>query len=89
MRSVVWRFSFSLVSVNNISDYKSNFEFVRHVLSMDTTFPGNHGLWRALPQPSVHIVFFIALVLWLQWARLLSGACSGSSPSSMWEGNGF
>jgi predicted small integral membrane protein len=55
---------FSLVSVNNTSDYKSNFEFVQHVLSMDTTFPGNHGLWRALPQPSVHAVFYIAIVLW-------------------------
>jgi predicted small integral membrane protein len=55
---------FSLVSIDNTSDYKSNFEFVRHVLSMDTTFPGNHGLWRALPQPSVQIVFYIAIVLW-------------------------
>jgi predicted small integral membrane protein len=56
--------SLSLISIDNISDYESNFEFVRHVLSMDTTYPGNHGLWRALPQSSVHIMFFIAIVLW-------------------------
>src|SRR5918994_6470166 len=30
-----------LVTFNNITDYGSNFAFVQHVLSMDTTFPGN------------------------------------------------
>jgi len=29
-----------LVALNNITDYGSNYAFVRHVLSMDTTFPG-------------------------------------------------
>jgi hypothetical protein len=30
-----------LVTFGNITDYGSNFAFVQHVLSMDTTFPGN------------------------------------------------
>jgi hypothetical protein len=30
-----------LVGYNNIVDYGSNFMFVQHVLSMDTTFPDN------------------------------------------------
>jgi predicted small integral membrane protein len=30
-----------IVAYDNIVDYASNYEFVRHVLSMDTTFPGN------------------------------------------------
>jgi predicted small integral membrane protein len=30
-----------IVTLNNLTDYGSNFEFVRHVLSMDTTFPDN------------------------------------------------
>jgi predicted small integral membrane protein len=30
-----------IVTYDNIVDYQSNYEFVRHVLSMDTTFPGN------------------------------------------------
>ena len=41
-----------LVVFNNLTDYGSNFEFVRHVLSMDTTFPGNQGMWRALNSPA-------------------------------------
>ena len=30
-----------IVAYDNIIDYQSNYEFVRHVLSMDTTFPGD------------------------------------------------
>jgi len=44
----------SLVAVNNITDYNSNFQFVRHVMSMDTTFQGNSLMWRALTQPWFH-----------------------------------
>jgi predicted small integral membrane protein len=40
-----------LVTFNNITDYGSNFAFVRHVLSMDTTFPGNALMWRAITTP--------------------------------------
>ena len=32
-----------MVTFNNITDYNSNFEFVKHVLSMDTTlWPWGH-----------------------------------------------
>jgi predicted small integral membrane protein len=37
-----------LVAYNNIVDYDSNYAFVRHVLSMDTTFPGNALMHRAI-----------------------------------------
>ena len=40
-----------LVTGNNLVDYGSNALFVRHVLSMDTTFPANALLGRALPHP--------------------------------------
>lgn len=40
-----------LVSFNNLTDYNSNFMFVRHILSMDTTFPGNALTWRAIGAP--------------------------------------
>ena len=29
-----------LVTFDNLTDYNTNYEFVRHVLSMDTTFSG-------------------------------------------------
>lgn len=40
-----------LVAFDNIVDYGTNFLFVRHVLSMDTTFPSNTLTWRAITQP--------------------------------------
>ena len=40
-----------IVGFNNLTDYHSNFLFVRHVLSMDDTFPGNALLWRAIRAP--------------------------------------
>lgn len=40
-----------LVTFNNLTDYNSNFEFVKHVLSMDTTFEGNAAMWRAITVP--------------------------------------
>ena len=33
----------TLIVLNNLTDYDSNYQFVRHVLLMDSTFPGNHG----------------------------------------------
>jgi predicted small integral membrane protein len=55
---------YTLVVFNNITDFNSNFQFVRHVLSMDSTFPGNHGMWRALPSPAFHMVFYISMIAW-------------------------
>ena len=47
----------TLIALNNLTDYGSNFAFVQHVMSMDTTFPNNKGLWRAITTPSLHHVF--------------------------------
>src|SRR5664279_3861639 len=55
---------YTLVVFNNLTDFDSNYRFVRHVLSMDTTFPGNHGLWRALASPSWHLAFYIGIIAW-------------------------
>src|SRR6187455_1532935 len=41
-----------LVAFNNLVDYGSNYEFVRHTLSMDTTFPGNALTGRAITTPA-------------------------------------
>src|ERR1700745_1152127 len=37
---------YTILVLNNITDYGSTYEFFRHVLMMDSTFPGNHGMWR-------------------------------------------
>lgn len=57
-------FFYTLVVFNNTTDYNSNYQFVRHVLQMDSTFPGNHGMWRAINQPIIHTTFYISIILW-------------------------
>lgn len=55
---------YTLVVFNNLTDFDSNYQFVRHVLSMDSTFPSNRGMWRALPSPAWHLVFYLAMIAW-------------------------
>ena len=42
----------TFVVFNNLTDYDTNYQFVRHTLMMDSTFPGNHDMWRAINQPT-------------------------------------
>lgn len=53
-----------LVVLNNLTDYKSNYDFVFHVLSMDTTFPGNSLMWRSIHTPAIYHVFYAGIILW-------------------------
>src|SRR4051812_26748430 len=55
---------YTLVVFNNVTDFNSNYQFVRHVLMMDSIFPGNHGMWRAMPSPAFHMVFYISIIAW-------------------------
>jgi predicted small integral membrane protein len=55
---------YSLVVLNNTTDYNSNYQFVRHVLMMDSTRPGNGGMWRALNSPGWHVSFYISIIAW-------------------------
>jgi predicted small integral membrane protein len=57
-------FFYTILVLNNITDYNSNYEFVRHVLMMDSTFPGNHEMWRAVSSPLVHTAFYIGIIAW-------------------------
>jgi predicted small integral membrane protein len=42
-----------VVTFDNITDYDTNFDFVRHVLSMDTIFPGTTLLYRSMISPAL------------------------------------
>jgi predicted small integral membrane protein len=55
---------YTLVVVNNLSDPNSNYQFVRHVLMMDTTLPGNNGMWRAMNSPAWHFTFYVGIIAW-------------------------
>ena len=55
-------FYYSLVVFNNLTDYGSNYQFVRHTLTMDTTFPGNRGMWRAIHAPEMTTIFYLTII---------------------------
>lgn len=55
---------YTLVVFNNLTDFDSNYQFVHHVLAMDSTFPGNHGQWRALPSPTIQLAFYLSIIAW-------------------------
>jgi predicted small integral membrane protein len=57
-------FFFTLVVFNNTTDFDSNFQFVRHVMMMDSTFPGNRGMWRAISAPALHLAFYAGIIAW-------------------------
>jgi predicted small integral membrane protein len=52
-----------LVTFNNLVDYDSNYEFVRHTLSMDTTFPGNALKGRVITSPALWTAGYWAIIL--------------------------
>lgn len=79
--ALVWAVALfaSLVVFNNLTDYDSNFRFVTHVLKMDTTFPDNGGMWRAIDSLFIHHAIYnflifveaaIAVLCWLGGFRL-------------------
>lgn len=49
---------------SNATDFGSNYQFVRHVLMMDSTLPGNHEMWHAINSPMMHTVFYVTIILW-------------------------
>jgi len=62
---LTWAVAFfaSLVVFNNLTDYDSNYMFVKHVLEMDTTFPDNRAMWRAIEAPFLHHAFYWFIIL--------------------------
>jgi predicted small integral membrane protein len=62
---------YMILVLNSITDYGSNYEFVRHVLMMDSTLPGNHLMWRAVNSPLVHTAFYIGMIAWESVTMLL------------------
>jgi predicted small integral membrane protein len=57
-------FFYTLVVFNNLADYGSNYQFVQHVLLMDSTFPGNHGMWRAVHSVLEYKIAYDGIIAW-------------------------
>jgi predicted small integral membrane protein len=71
-----------LVAFGNITDYGSNFTFIQHVMSMDTTFPGNHLMYRAITAPLLHNVAYCAIIA----GEALTGVVLAVAAWRLWQG---
>jgi len=72
---------FTIVVIGNITDYATNYQFVEHVLMMDTTFSSPNLMYRAISLPIFHHIFYwiiilteiiISILLWKGEIKLLS-----------------
>ena len=52
----------TLVSFGNLTDYWTNFAFVRHVLSMNTIFPNSEIGYRAIASPVLHHLAYALII---------------------------
>jgi predicted small integral membrane protein len=61
MTAALAAFAF-IVTYDNIVDYGTNYEFVKLVLSMDTTFPGNKLTGRAITDPRLWTLGYVGII---------------------------
>ncbi len=54
----------TLIAVGNLQNYDANAAFVRHVLAMDTIFPGSHLMWRAITAPPLQTAAYVTIIGW-------------------------
>lgn len=71
----------SLVSFGNITDYDSNLAFVRHVFLMDTTFPGNANMYRAIASPAIQNAGYIVIIAF----ETATAVCCWAGAVLMWR----
>jgi predicted small integral membrane protein len=67
-----------LVAFDNVTDPASNYQFVTHVMSMDTTFPDNRLMYRSVTDPLIWQITY-ALIIATQFVcsfLFLAGAIS-------------
>src|SRR3954452_10922819 len=65
----------SLVAFGNLTDYDTNFAFVQHVLTMDTTFPSSTIRYRAITNPALHHAAYALIIA----TEILTAALCGTS----------
>ena len=51
-----------LAGLGNVTDYASNWNFVQHVLAMDTIFPDSTLRWRAITDPRLQALAYGAII---------------------------
>ena len=52
-----------LIVINNTTDYLTNYVFVEHVMSMDTTFPSSHVHYRSIGSTIIYHAGYCFIIL--------------------------
>jgi predicted small integral membrane protein len=78
-------FYYMVIVFNNLTDYDSNYQFVRHVLMMDSTFPGNRGMWHAINTPRLHTSFYLLIIAWETLSMILCLAGGAKLAAALWD----
>lgn len=52
----------TMVFLGNLMDYGSNYQFVKHVLAMDTIFPDSNLMWRAITDETLVTLAYWAII---------------------------
>lgn len=55
-----WAF---LITLGNITDYDANWQFVQHVMAMDSIFPNSPITGRAITDPTVQTLAYLLIIL--------------------------
>jgi predicted small integral membrane protein len=74
-------FYLSLVALNNIVDYDSNFQFVSNIMLMSSVFQENQGIWRAIHLPILHHIVYWLIITWI----LLSASLCWLGSYQAWQ----
>ena len=70
-----------LIAFDNVTSYSTNYLFVQHVLSMDTTLPGNSLKYRAITSPVLWQLAYAAIIA----AESLAGLLFVVGAAALWR----
>ena len=70
-----------LIAFDNVTNYSTNYLFVQHVLSMDTTLPGNSLKYRAITSPVLWQLAYAAIIA----AESLAGLLFVVGAAALWR----
>jgi len=70
-----------LVAFDNVTDYGTNYLFVQHVMSMDTTFPGSALMYRSITSPALwHLCYGLIIA-----AEAITGILFLAGAIRLWQ----
>ncbi|PZV21549.1 MAG: hypothetical protein DCF21_02125 [Leptolyngbya sp.] len=52
----------AVIVLNNLTDYNVNFDYIQHVLSMDTVLLDSQLTWRAIAAPRLQQIAYLAII---------------------------